>query len=58
MVKILPQVKLLKGKELKDEALEPFTKNFIYSFGLPCIHTIEKRSLANEPLKLEDVNQY
>lgn len=56
MLKILPQVKLLKEKELKGKALEPYTGSFTCSLGLPCIHTIERRNLANEPLKLEDVN--
>ncbi len=58
MLKILPQVKLLKEKELKDEALELCTGSFTCSLGLPCVHTIERQNLANEPLKLEDVNQY
>ncbi len=58
MLKILPQVKLHKKKELKGEALEPCTGSFTRSLGLLCVHTIERRNLANETLKLEDVNQH
>lgn len=57
MLKILPQVKLLKEKELKGEALGPFTGSFTRSLGLPCVHTIERKNLANEPIKPDDVNQ-
>lgn len=57
MLQILPQVKMLKEKQLKKEALEPCTGSFTRSLGLPCVHTIEQRSLANEPLTMDDVNQ-
>lgn len=56
MLSILPQVKLLNEKELKGKALEPYAGSFTCSLGLPCVHTIERRNLANGPLKLEDVN--
>lgn len=58
MLKILPQVKLLKEKELKGEALGLCTGSFTRSLGLPSVHTIERRNLANEPIKLDDMHQH
>ena len=58
MRKILPQVKLFEEKELKGEALGPCTGSFTRSLGLPCVHTIEIKNLANEPIKLDDINQH
>lgn len=55
MLQILPQVKMLKEKQLKKEALEPCTGSFTRSLGFPCVHTIEQRSLANEPLTMDNV---
>lgn len=56
MFKILPQVKLLKEKELKDEVLKPCIESFTYSLRLPCIHTIGRQNLPNEPFNLDEVN--
>ena len=58
ILKILPQVKMLKEKQLKEEELEPCTGSFTQSLGLPCVHTIEQRSLANKPLTIDDVSQH
>lgn len=58
MLKILLQVKLLKKKELKSKALGLCTRSFTCSLGLPCIYTIERQNLANESLKLENINEY
>ena len=58
MLKILPKVKMLKEKKLKEEALEPYMRSFIQLLGLPYIHTIEEQSLANKPLIMDNVNQH
>lgn len=56
MLKILFQIKILKEKQLKKEVLELCTRSFTQSLKLLCIYTIEKQSLANNPLTVNDVN--
>lgn len=49
---------MLKEKQIKEEVLEPCTRSFTHLLGLPYVHTIERQSLANEPLTIDDVNQH
>lgn len=49
---------MLKKKKLKREVLEPCIGSFTRSFGLFSIHSIEQRSLTNNSLIINDVNQY
>lgn len=57
-LKILPQVKKLKEKQLKGEDLDPCTGAFTRVWGLPCAHTIKKRCLEDVAVPLGDVNQH
>lgn len=56
LLKILPQIKILKEKQLKEEALEPCTGSLTQSFRLLCIYTIEQRNLAHKSLIIDNIN--
>ena len=58
MRKILEQVERFLEMNKKSEVLRPCTRTFTRSLGLPCMHTIEKRLVRNEPLRIGDVHPH
>ena len=58
MRKILEQVERFLEMSKKGEPLRPCTRTFTRSLGLPCMHTIEKRLVRNEPLHIGDVHPH